>query len=265
MSGLHGAWSVGALTGAAVGGVAARAGIGAPAHLAAVGLATVVFGLWAAVRLHEAEVHPGGPVFALPSGAVLLLGVIGFGSFFAEAAVADWSAVFLARSRGASAGLAAAGYAAFSLAMAAGRFGGDAVVHRLGRRPVLVGSAALTAVGLTLAVTLPGPLPGVVGFALAGIGAACVVPLVFSAAGAVEPDPRRRPHALAAVATTGYLGWLSAPPAIGAVAELTSVGGGLAVAAALTAAVAVLALRVTPATPVPDRSGRGPRRATLDS
>jgi MFS family permease len=104
-----------------------------------------------------------------------------------------------------------------------------------------------------------------VGFALAGIGAACVVPLVFSAAGAVEPDPRRRPHALAAVATTGYLGWLSAPPAIGAVAELTSVGGGLAVAAALTAAVAVLALRVTPATPVPDRSGRGPRRATLDS
>jgi MFS family permease len=210
-------------------------------------------------------VHPGGPVFALPSGAVLLLGLVGFGSFFAEAAVADWSAVFLARSRGADAGLAATGYAAFSLAMAACRFAGDPVVHRLGRRPVLVGSAALTAVGLTLAVTLPGPVPAVAGFGLAGVGAACVVPLVFSAAGAAEPDPRRRPHALAAVATTSYLGWLSAPPAIGAVAEVTSVGGGLAVAAVVTAVAAVLASRVRPATPPPGGSGRRTRRATLRS
>jgi MFS family permease len=247
MSGLHGAWSVGTLGGAAVGGTAAHLGVGAPVHLAVVGAAGALAGLAVTRRLHAAPVHPGGPAFALPSRATLLLGLIGFGALFAEAAVADWSTVFLARSRGADPGVAAAGYAAFSLCMAAGRFAGDAVVHRFGTRPVMAAGAALTSAGIGLAVTLPGAAGGIVGFALTGIGAACVVPLVFSSAGAAEPDPARRPHALAAVATTSYLGWLAAPPAVGAVAELTSVGGGLALAAGVAATVAVLAA-VSPAT-----------------
>lgn len=247
LSGLHGAWSVGTLAGAALGGLAAHLDVGAPAHLAVVGVAGAAAGPALAGRLHPAPVHPGGPAFALPSRATLLLGVIGFGALFTEAAIADWSAVFLARSRGADPGTAAAGYAAFSLCMAAGRFAGDAVVHRLGTRPVMTGGAAFTAAGIGLAVGLPGTTGGIAGFALAGIGAACVVPLVFSSAGAAEPDPARRPHALAAVATTSYLGWLAAPPAIGAVAELTSVGGGLTLAAGLAATAAVLAA-VSPAT-----------------
>ncbi|MCW2568869.1 MAG: major facilitator superfamily 1, partial [Mycobacterium sp.] len=212
-------------------------------------------------RLHAAPVHPGGPAFALPSRATLLLGVVGFGALFAEAAVADWSTVFLARSRGAGPGAAAAGYAAFSLCMAAGRFAGDAVVHRLGTRAVMVAGAALTGAGIGLAVALPGTAGGITGFALAGLGAACVVPLAFSSAGAAEPDPARRPHALAAVATTSYLGWLAAPPVIGAVAELTSVGGALALAATLAVSVAVLAA-VTPAT-ARFGSGEATARATL--
>jgi hypothetical protein len=262
MSGLHGAWSIGTLGGAAVGGTAAHLGVGAPVHLAVVGAAGALAGPVVTRRLHAAPVHPGGPAFALPSRATLLLGVIGFGALFAEAAVADWSTVFLARSRAADPGVAAAGYAAFCLCMAAGRFAGDAVVHRLGTRPVMVAGAALTAAGIGLAVALPGAAGGITGFAVTGIGAACVVPLVFSSAGVAEPDPARRPHALAAVATTSYLGWLAAPPAVGAVAELTSVGGGLTLAAAFAATVAVLAA-VSPAT-ARFGSGEAAGRATLN-
>jgi hypothetical protein len=42
-----------------------------------------------------------------------------------EGAAADWSAVYLRDVAGAGAGLAAAGFASFSLMMAAGRFVGD--------------------------------------------------------------------------------------------------------------------------------------------
>ncbi|HEV7825866.1 MAG TPA: MFS transporter [Mycobacteriales bacterium] len=254
MSGLHGGWSLGALSGAATGGLVAQAGIGAPAHLAVAGVASGLAGVALARRLHRTATPPArGPVFALPSRGTLLLGLIAFGSMFAEAGVADWSAVFLTTSRDAGPGLAAAGFAAFSVCMAAGRFVGDAVVHRSGPRRVLVGSAAVAAGGLALAVAVPHPVAAVAGFAVAGCGTACLVPVVFSSAGRAEPDPHRRPHAMAAVVTTGYLGWLAAPPTIGAVAQLTTVGSGLAVAAGLTAAAAALAF-VTPVTrrsPVP--------------
>jgi MFS family permease len=254
MSGLHGGWSLGALAGAASGGLVAHAGIEAAAHLTVAGAASGLAGVVLALRLHRTAAPPGqGPVFALPSRGTLLLGLIGFGSMFAEAGVADWSAVFLTTSRDAGPGLAAAGFAAFSVCMAGGRFAGDAVVHRFGPRAVLVGSTVVAGGGLALAVAVPHPVAAVAGFAVAGCGTACLVPVVLSSAGRAEPDPHRRPHAMAAVVTTGYLGWLAAPPTIGAVAEVTTIGGGLALAAALMAAAAVLAL-VTPATvrfPVP--------------
>jgi MFS family permease len=241
MSGLHGGWSLGGLTGAATGGLAAHAGIPAPVHLTAAGVATGLAGLVLARRLHRAPVpRETGPVFAVPSRTTLLLGLVGFASMFAEAGVADWSAVFLTTSRGAGPGLAAAGYATFSVCMAAGRLTGDAVVHRFGRRRVLIGSAVVSATGLLLAVAAPSAAGSVAGFAAAGLGTACIVPLVFSTAGSAESGPARA-HAVAAVVTTSYLGWLMAPAAIGGVAQATTVGSGLALTGVLTGAAAVLA------------------------
>ena len=99
---------------------------------------------------------PPGEHRLRPTPTVLLIGVLCFIAFMAEGAMLDWSAVFLHFARGVPAASAGLGYAGFSVAMAAGRLSGDAVIRRFGAPRVLAGSAALACVGLLLAVGLPG-------------------------------------------------------------------------------------------------------------
>ena len=94
----------------------------------------------------------------------------------------DWSAVYLRMDLGADPGTAAWGFAAFSLAMAAGRFTGDRLVERLGAETVLGLGAALGGGALGLAVVVSDPLAALLGFAGVGLGLANIVPLVFGAA-----------------------------------------------------------------------------------
>jgi predicted MFS family arabinose efflux permease len=62
-----------------------------------------------------------------------LLALIALCSAVAEGASADWSALFLARDRGVADSLAAAGYAVFSVAMAATRLSGERAERRWDR------------------------------------------------------------------------------------------------------------------------------------
>jgi MFS family permease len=237
MSGLHGLWSIGGLTGSAVAGVVARAGTGAPAHLLVVGLCIAVLGTLAGTWLPPAPPATAGKVFARPDRALLLLGVVTFCALFAEAAAADWSAVYLRSAGHANQDVAAWGYAAFSLAMAAGRLSGDRLVGRAGPASLVRGATLVGAAGLVLALLVPVVPVIVVAFAVLGIGVATVVPLTFSAAGRT---PGRDPGtAVAAVATVGYAGWMIAPPVIGFIAQGTSLTVALGLVAVMTALIAV--------------------------
>ena len=71
----------------------------------------------------------------LPRGRLIGLGAIAIIGLMAEGAMGDWSAVYLRMDLGATAGAAASGFAAFSLAMALGRLTGDRLVTRFGGRP----------------------------------------------------------------------------------------------------------------------------------
>src|SRR5262249_15149867 len=157
----------------------------------------------------------------------------------AEGAMGDWSAVYLHDGLGTSAATAALGFAGFSLAMAAGRGGGDALVRRLGAERTLRWSALVAAVGLAAALAVASLSAGIVGLGLVGLGIANVIPILFSAAGRI---PHVQPGmGLAAVATAGYAGFLTGPPVIGFVADLGGIGMGLAIVSALCALVALLA------------------------
>jgi hypothetical protein len=81
------------------------------------------------------------------------------------------------------------------------------------------------------------PLAAVVGFGLVGLGIANVIPVLFSAAGRVSGVAPAT--ALAAVATTGYGGYLAGPPLIGFVAELASLPAALGIISAACALIAV--------------------------
>jgi fucose permease len=145
------------------------------------------------------------------------LGALAFCGLLAEGAMGDWSAVYLHDTLGSSPALAATGFAAFSLAMAAGRFAGDRLVGRFGSERVLRASSTVAALGLTGALLIGRPGAAIVGCGLVGLGFANVIPILFSAAGRTEGV--QAGTAIAAVATTGYLGFLAGPPAIGLGAE----------------------------------------------
>jgi fucose permease len=238
MSGLHGCWSVGALAGSAAAAVAVRVTPDAHAHFlvaaAVLAVISVVAGSWLLPHRPAAEVDPP-PAFALPSRAVLLIGLIGLCAVFAEGAGLDWSAVYVQSVLGHPAGTAALTVATFSVSMAAARFAGDPVVRRVG--PVAaVRLAGLCATVGALGVVLTRNIVTVAGgFALIGAGIAVVVPLVFATAGRVGAHPAR---SIAGVAGIAYGSGLIAPGVIGGVARLSSLTTSYALVMLLTVAIA---------------------------
>src|SRR5690606_8341939 len=99
-----------------------------------------------------------------------LMGLVAFCVLFGEGAVADWSAVYLRDAVGTGPAMAAAGYAAFSLMMAAGRLVGDALTLRLGPSWMVRLGAATAAAGMALALTQRNPAVAITGFAAVGAG-----------------------------------------------------------------------------------------------
>jgi MFS family permease len=237
MSGLHGMWSAGGLVASAVGAAMARAGVDARVHF---GLAAAVLAVagWFACAWLGPERLPGddAPALAIPSRAIVLIGLVGLCGVFAEVGASDWSALFLSDVTGADPGTAAAAFTAFAFAMAAGRLLGDRVVHRLGAVAAVRAGGAVATTGGLLVVVAPAPYVAIVGFALIGIGISVVVPLVFAAAGKALANPAQ---AIAGVATIVYGSGLGAPAAIGGIAQLTSLRVSFAVVAAICLAICV--------------------------
>jgi MFS family permease len=238
LSRLHAGHSFGVLTGALIGAATAGAGIGVAAHFTAVAAAGVVAGLLATFRLVDEPRREGAPLLARPSGRLAGLAALAFCGFLIEGAAIQWSAVHL-KTEGAGEGLAAAAFAAFALAVAFGRLAGDRVVDRFGRPRTIRAAGVLAASGVAVAMAGSAPAVVLAGWALLGAGVSVVAPGVLGAAPGVSPLPA--PVAIAAVTTVGYLGSFTGPPAIGALAEVTSVSAALALPLAAAVAIAALA------------------------
>jgi predicted MFS family arabinose efflux permease len=227
MSSLHACWSFGGLGGA--GAVAAAVALGVDPRVEGALAAIVLWGVVAAAttRLGAASVHAAeeerAAGLALPSRAVMLIGLLCFLVMTTEGAVADWAGIYLTGA-GASHALSATGFAGFSLGMALARLGGDGLVARYSRARVLVGGATLAAASLAVLLATGEALVAVPGLVLVGVGVANAVPLLFSAAGRVPPSG----PSLAAVFTIGYLGFILGPPVIGVLADATSLTAALA-------------------------------------
>ena len=264
----HAAFSAGGLAGAGTGGLAAAADLDPLPHFALVGVAVATTVLWARRHLlpdedkdedeagddtvadgaeddDEAAGRVGAPAdrrkvrfdaFVVGVGAVAACAALG------EGAMADWTALFLRDVRDVDAGPAAAGFAAFSVAMTAGRLGGERAIERMGKVRVLQLGGLLAAVGVVLAVAVPSPVTGVAGFLLVGLGLSCGFPLAISAAG--ESGPGSGSAEIAAVSVIGYLGFLLGPPLVGLLAEVVGLGTAMLAVAASSVGLALLAPRL---------------------
>lgn len=227
MSSFHGMWSVGGLSGAGICGLALHFEVAPLTHAITVSSAVMLGAVLALRQLlpREADVVDDGPRVARPAGALASLGLMALLALLAEGSMGDWSAVYLRLSLGTSAGLAALGFAAFQLAMAAGRFAGDRLVRHFGNASVVGASASLAAVGLGTALLLATPAIAIAGCACVGLGLSNMIPILFRAA---ARTPGINPgHGIAAVSTAGYCGFLAGPPLIGLTAEAISLPGAL--------------------------------------
>jgi predicted MFS family arabinose efflux permease len=249
MSAFHGFWSVGGLAGAAAAVLAARHGVDARVHFAATAAVLSLVTLIAATRLLPHRPEPevdAPPAFALPTGAVLPIGLIGLCAVFAEGAGLDWSAVYVRDVLDNSAGTAAATVAVFSISMAVARFAGDRVVRRLGPVATVQLAALCAAVGALAVVLGRHVVPVMAGFGVLGAGIAVVVPLVFAAAGRLDEHPGRN---LAGVAGIAYGSGLIAPGVIGGIAHVSSLTMSFIVVAGLVVVMGAAAPVLRPRSP----------------
>lgn len=250
LSGLHAAFSFGALAGSAVGGVVAAAGVGVSSHLSVVAAAGVAVALTAGRVLlpPSADASPEGPLLSVPTRALAVVGAFAFCVLLAEGSVNDWAAVYLKGSIGTDEGTAALGLAAFSLTMATGRLLGDRLNQAVGAVRLARAGGSFAALGIATALIAGGPAAAIAGFALTGVGLSTLFPLALRAAAAQEESAA---PSVAAVTAFGYLGLLSGPPAIGGLAELLGLRSALLLVVALCALAAVMAQSVR----VPERAG----------
>lgn len=239
MSSLHAQFSIGALAGAGVATMLLSLGVSPAQHVVGVAALAVVAALAAGAPLlpDHGEGAGDAPALARPRGVLVVLGMIGVLSMLGEGAMLDWSAVYMRSELKVPPGLAAAGFTAFSLTMAAGRLFGDAAVHRLGDTRVLRFGAVVSALGLGVGLLIGHPVAALVGFACVGLGLANVVPIVFAASSRVPGVPAG--YGLAAVSTVGYFGFLVGPPVIGFIAEATSLTVGLGIVVLFAALIAI--------------------------
>ncbi len=228
MASFYASFSLGGLAGALLGGLLAWRRAGPPSALDSIAAGCVTAAIIAGLRLlpEPAGVRPGpGP----PRGAarrpppaaerwLLLLGLLALCCVITEGAVGIWSGVYLRDVLATPAWFAAAGFAGFSLAMAAGRLAGDRLAARFGPAGLVRRGGLLTVAGLVGALSTHQAWLAVAGFAACGGGLSCIMPQLFSAAG--RADPVHPCRAVARVGALGYLGLVGGPVLIGGSASV---------------------------------------------
>ncbi|WP_343562710.1 MFS transporter [Sphingobacterium sp.] len=222
MTSFHGAWSIAGFTGALVGLLTMNLGLDTLSHFLII-LAFVTGN----TLINQRYLVPGKSpqkekrsFFSKPEGSLLQLGIIGFFSMATEGAMFDWSGVYFKEIVHAPEKFVVVGYASFMIMMATGRFVGDTVIRKLGRKRTLQYSGLLMFVGMMTSVIFPQFIVCTLAFMLVGIGVACNVPSIYSIAGQNKNVPSG--VALAMVSSISYLGFLMGPPLIGYIAELFS-------------------------------------------
>lgn len=244
----HAGFSTGTIAGALLGAASARLGIGLPTQL----VATVVVVLalapaatrWFTPVAPVDEHAPRARVLrAWREPRTLAIGFLVLAFALAEGVANDWVALALVDGYGASASVAALGFAVFVTAMTLGRLFGGALVERAGRVTVLRLTGVLVAAGVVVVVFSPGLGAALAGAALWGLGASLGFPLGMSAA---ADDEHRAAVRVSVVSSIGYTAFLGGPPLIGLLADRTGVRDAVIVAAFAGIAGALLARATAP-------------------
>lgn len=221
MSSFHGVWSLAGFTGALVGLGLLTLQITTYLHfiiVAFVVLLLVAFNFKYLIKAKETLRPEKKKTFSKPDKSLFILGIIGFCCMASEGIMFDWSGVYFKDIVKAPGSLIVVGYTSFMIMMSSGRFLGDRLINRFGRKSVMQISGFMISFGLYMAVIFPYIIPCTIAFMIVGLGVSTVIPTLYSIAGKHPTIPTG--EALTAVSSVSFLGFLMGPPVIGHISEL---------------------------------------------
>lgn len=240
----HGIWSIAGFAGAALGYLLVTFNIGIAWHFPAVGITMTLLALYQYkfILYEPPQQSASKALFAWPDKKILNFAFIVFICMACENTMYDWSGIYFRKTLYASASTATAAFASYMVMMTLGRFTGDRIVNAIGIRKTLLYSASILTAGLTLAVIIPHPITGFLGFMMVGMGVSCIAPLVFSLAGQTATGSSST--ALTSISSISYFGFLLVPPLIGFVSEVAGMRVSFAIIAIMAATMILLIRKI---------------------
>ncbi len=245
MASFHGIWSTAGFTGALIGSLMMKLDIKPYYHFWTIAVFAITMMLIFNKYLLLTPTSKSASSFTkfkMPHGSLMLLGVIAFCCMSAEGCMFDWSGVYFKQVVKAEGSLVSLGYASFMIMMATGRFTGDRLALKFGRKKMVQLSGVLIFIGMMIAVVSPTIIMATIGFLIIGFGVSSIIPLMFSTAGKIKEVASG--IAIATVSGIGFFGFLIGPPLIGYIAQLAGLQYSFAVIAVLGLGITLLINRI---------------------
>jgi MFS family permease len=252
MSKFHAMWSLGGLSGGAIGGVFANFEISPRDHSFVVGLIILIVAFttkdWfmpGSADRHEvvSEEKPNKRPRKL-----IILGLFGLGGAICEGAASDWGGVLARETFNASPFVATLPYILFSVMMVTVRLSGDWLANRFGIARLLTWSGTIAGGGLILGLSIGNIYGVIIGWILLGAGVATVIPLVVSVCGELANSEFSgkisAAESVALVTGVAYFGFVIGPPLLGFIADLVTLRVAMYIPAGLALIIALTAKRV---------------------
>jgi len=246
----YGFWSAAGILGGLWNAAAGKLGLSLGTAFAIAGLASLAAALLIGPSLFgkSADVAPPSEAAARKAGIqipwrpIILLGIAMCCMYIGDAAVSNYSSVYMDKVQHGSKALLPLAYAAYQTMMVAGRAIGDHTVRRFGAAAVVRTGAVVAGLGLLGVVLAPSPYLAIAAFAVTGLGFCVVPPQCFSATSKL--DPTGTGIAISRVNLFNYAGFLLGAAVVGGIAG--GVGGPAgwraAYAAPLVLTVVIIAL-----------------------
>jgi len=178
----------------------------------------------------------------IPWRPIILIGVAMCCMYIGDAAVSNYSSVYMSKVQHGGKALLPLAFAAYQTMMVVGRAFGDRTVRRFGAAAVVRAGAVVAGLGLLCVVLAPSPYLAIAAFALTGLGFCVVPPMCFSATSRL--DPTGSGIAISRVNVFNYVGFVLGAALVGGIAG--GVGGPAgwraAYAAPLVLTVVIIAL-----------------------
>ncbi|SDB89249.1 Fucose permease [Sanguibacter gelidistatuariae] len=251
LNSFHAVWSMGAVLGGIMGAILATVGLSTTQHMvvsaSVFGLAALASYRWllqgpeplgeqrdAADASADVSAEPrskGAPSLVARYGVLLALVAIAASGAVVEDSGASWAAIYLTGSFESTAFLASFGFIALQGLQFVGRIFGDTLVDRFGQRAVARAGGTIVFLGMGFALLVPTVVGTITGFGLAGLGVATLIPAAMHSA---DQIPGFAPGSgLTIVSWLLRIGFLVAPPLVGAIADATSLRAGLLIVPAV--------------------------------